>query len=175
MGTIGGNIVNASPAGDTLPPLHVLGASLEIRSRERTRSVPIDQFISGPGHVLIGNKELLAGIRIPKPTGFGIHHFEKVGRRKSQACAIASMAALASLSPDGIVEDIRLAWGSVGPTVVTCAEAEDSLRQRPLTLQALEEAASIVRKSVAPIDDVRAGADYRRTVAGNLLLRLMQH
>jgi len=173
MGTIGGNIVNASPAGDTLPPLYALGASLEIRSRETTRSVPISQFISGPGQVLIGNKELLTRIRIPKPKGFGIHHFEKIGRRKSQACAIASMAALASLSPDGLIADIRLAWGSVGPTVVTCAEAENSLRGRPLTLQALEDAASIVRKSVAPIDDVRAGANYRRVVAGNLLLRLM--
>lgn len=172
MGTIGGNIVNASPAGDTLPPLYALGASLEIRSRGTTRILPIDQFISGPGHVLMGNEELLTGIRVSKPSAVGIHRFEKIGRRKSQACAIASMAALVSLSPAGIVKDIRLAWGSVGPTVVTCTEAENTLRGRPLSSDALEEAAAIVRDAVSPIDDVRAGADYRRVVAGNLLLRL---
>ncbi len=175
MGTIGGNIVNASPAGDTLPPLYVLDATLEIRSRGNTRNVPINQFISGAGQIRLGTKELLTGIRIPKPRGFGIHHFEKIGRRKSQACAVASMAALVSLSTDGTVEDIRLAWGSVGPTVVTCPAAENILRGTPLSLQTLEEAASEVRATVAPIDDVRAGADYRRVVAGNLVLRLMQH
>ncbi len=175
MGTIGGNIVNASPAGDTLPPLYVLGASLEIQSREKTRTVRIDQFISGPGQVLMTDKELLTGIRIPKPKGFGIHHFEKIGRRKSQACAIASMAALMSVSPDGMVEDIRPAWGSVGPTVVTCAEAENILRGTRLRPEILEKAASVVKKTVSPIDDIRAGADYRRVVAGNLLLRLIRY
>ncbi|MFH1115065.1 MAG: xanthine dehydrogenase family protein subunit M [Pseudomonadota bacterium] len=175
MGTIGGNIVNASPAGDTLPPLYVLGAFLEIRSREKTRIVPIDQFISGPGQVQMSRQEVLTGIRIPKPKGFGIHHFEKIGRRKSQACAIASMAALVSLSPDGMVDDIRIAWGSVGPTVATCEGAENILRESPLRPEILEQAASLVGKTVSPIADVRAGAEYRRVVAGNLLFRLMRY
>jgi CO/xanthine dehydrogenase FAD-binding subunit len=175
MGTIGGNIVNASPAGDTLPPLYVLRASLEIQSRVETRTVPIERFIHGPGQVEMGRGELLTGIRVPKPKEFGIHHFEKIGRRKSQACAIASMAALMKLSPQGVVEDIRLAWGSVGPTVVACTESEKLMRGKPLKPETLQEAAHLVRESVTPIDDVRAGAEYRRIAACNLLLRLILH
>lgn len=175
MATIGGNIVNASPAGDTLPPLYALGASLEIRSRAVTRSIPIDQFIRGPGEALIGTHELLTRIRIPKPHGFGIHHYEKVGRRKGQACAVASMAALVATSSDGIVEDIRLAWGSVGPTVVTSAELEHFIRGNPLVLETVQSATRLVKEAVAPIDDIRASAEYRREVSGNLLLRLAQY
>ncbi len=172
MGTIGGNIVNASPAADTLPPLYVLGASLEIRSRFETRSIPIDRFISGPGQALIGPQELLTRIRFTKPRGFAIHHYEKIGRRKAQACAVASMAALAALREDGIVEDIRLSWGSVGPTIVTCKDVEDAIRGRHLTPSTLRSAAGLLQHAVAPIDDVRASAEYRRIVAGSLLIRL---
>ncbi|MDQ7784185.1 MAG: hypothetical protein RDU20_14970, partial [Desulfomonilaceae bacterium] len=77
--------------------------------------------------------------------------------------------------PQGVVEDIRLAWGSVGPTVVACTEAEDLIRGNPLKPETLEEAANLVRESVTPIDDVRAGAEYRRIATGNLLLRLILH
>ncbi len=175
MGTIGGNIVNASPAADSLPPLNVLGASVEIRSRFETRSVPIDRFISGPGRAQIGPHELLTGIRFAKPRRFGIQHFEKIGRRKAQACAVASMAALVAQSQDGIVEDIRLSWGSVGPMVVTCAAVERAIKGRPLVTETLHPAANLVKNAVAPIDDVRASAEYRRVVAGNLLLRLARY
>jgi xanthine dehydrogenase FAD-binding subunit len=82
------------------------------------------------------------------------------------------MAALLRLAPDGLVEKAALAWGSVGPTIITCREAEEALIGGKLTAASLGEAAAIVRKAVNPISDVRADADYRRTVAGNLLLRL---
>ncbi|MEW6348056.1 MAG: FAD binding domain-containing protein [Thermodesulfobacteriota bacterium] len=175
MGTIGGNVANASPAADSLPPLYVLRAFVEIRSRSETRTVPIDRFINGPGQAQIGPHELLTRIRFAKPRGFGIHHYEKIGRRKAQACAVASMAALVAQSPDGLVEEIRLSWGSVGPTVVTCEEVEDAIRGRTLVPATLQSAAGLVEHAVAPIDDVRASAEYRRLVAGNLLLRLAQY
>lgn len=172
MGTIGGNVCTASPAGDSLPPLHVLKASVELLSKGGSRTLPIEEFIAGPGLTRLEEGEILAAVRAPKPSPGAVQHFEKVGLRNALACALVSLAAMVRLSPDGIVEDAALAWGSVGPTVMRCPEAEEMLRGGRLDLQALNEAAAAVRKTINPISDVRAGADYRRVVAGNLLLRL---
>lgn len=172
MGTIGGNIVTASPAGDTLPPLYVLDAEVEVASPAGTRSVPVCDFILGPGSVNLEQGEVLAGVRLRKAPVWQIHHYEKVGRRKAQACSVASLAALLALSESGTVKRARLAWGSVGPTVVTSGEIEEALIGKPLTRKAFEQAAVMARRAVSPIDDIRAGADYRRHVAGALLFRL---
>ena len=84
----------------------------------------------------------------------------------------ASMAAVIRLTDDGLVSSASLAWGSVGPTVITCPEAVDRLIGRPLSLEVLSEAAAFVRQAVRPITDIRATAEYRIEIAGNLLLRL---
>ncbi|MBI5568559.1 MAG: xanthine dehydrogenase family protein subunit M [Desulfomonile tiedjei] len=175
MGTIGGNIVNASPAGDTLPPLYVLDAEIEISSRREVRRMPLADFIFGPGEVLLGKGEILTGVRVKKLTNENVHHYEKVGLRKGQACAVASLAALLRLSPSGVVEEARLAWGSVGPTVVTLTEVEHALTGEVLSHDTLKGLIPLVRDNVSPIDDVRASAEYRRIVAGQLLLRLQQY
>jgi xanthine dehydrogenase FAD-binding subunit len=172
MGTIGGNICTASPAGDTLPPLYVLEAEVELYTRDAIRMLPIREFITGPGETQLQKGEILTGVVVKKPAGYNIHHFEKIGQRKSMACAVASMAALLRLSPSGVIEAARLAWGSVGPTVVTAA-VEDTLIGEKLSQKTLAAAAGRIRQIVAPIGDVRASADYRRTVSGNLLLRLL--
>lgn len=172
MGTIGGNICSASPAGDSLPPLYVLGAEVELRSRTAARRLPVKDFIRGPGQTALKPGEILTGVWIPKIQRFGYQHYEKVGQRKALAIAIVSLAALIDLDGEGKVADIRLAWGSVGPTVVRAPAVEAGLRGRPLTLAVLQEAAGEARRAVAPIADLRAGADYRREVAGNLLYRL---
>jgi CO/xanthine dehydrogenase FAD-binding subunit len=95
-------------------------------------------------------------ISVKKPVGYNVHHFEKVGQRKSMACEAA-----------------RLAWGSVGPTVVTAAVVEDALIGEKLSQEILATVAGRIRQIVAPINDVRATVDYLRTVSGNLLLRLL--
>lgn len=172
MGTIGGNICSASPAGDTLPPLYALRAEVDLARRGASRRLPIREFIPGPGCTALQPGELLTGIWIPKNPSFRRQHYEKVGQRQALAIAIVSLAALIALDPAGIIEDIRLAWGSVGPTVATVPAVEAGLKGQPLTLPVLQEAAAAVRRAVAPIDDLRAGAEYRRAVAGNLLLRL---
>lgn len=173
MGTIGGNLITASPAGDTLPPLVVLNADLELRGRGSNRCLPVKSFIKGPGTTLLEPGEILAGVRLKKQPEFNCHHFEKVGQRKALSIALVSLAAVLNLSDQGIVRKAHLAWGSVGPTVVTCREAEAALEGHLLSLEVLEKAAAIARSAVSPIDDVRAGADYRRQVAGSLLLRLL--
>ncbi|HOK07400.1 MAG TPA: xanthine dehydrogenase family protein subunit M [Syntrophales bacterium] len=172
MGTIGGNICTASPAGDTLPPLYVLGAEVLLLFRGGERAVPVASFIKGPGLTALERGEIVSGVRIRYPAGFNRHHFEKVGQRKALAIAVASLAALMAVSASGEIEAVRLAWGSVGPTVVTSPEVEAALTGRPLCLATLREAAALAREVCRPIDDLRATAAYRRQVAGNLLLRL---
>jgi xanthine dehydrogenase FAD-binding subunit len=97
-----------------------------------------------------------------------------VGQRKSLAIAIVSLAALWTQNPDRTVRWIRLAWGSVGPTVLQFPDLEKALEGKPLALEVLRPLAEMVTSRVAPIDDIRASAAYRRRLAGNLLLKLTQ-
>lgn len=172
MGTLGGNICTASPAGDTLPPLLVLGAEVELASKAGIRRLPLAKFLLGPGRTALQHGEVLTAVRVPIPGVNVCQHFEKVGRRDALAVAVVSLAALVRLGHGGKIAEARLAWGSVGPTVWRCPEAEAALVGRKLSLTALTAAAALVRTLVKPIDDVRASAAYRREVAGNLLLRL---
>ncbi len=173
MASIGGNIVTASPAADSLPALYLLDARLELRSATGQHTVAIDAFISGPRRTMLQPGEIISRIILPPAQDWNIQCFEKVGRRKSLAIAVASLAAMLRLADDGTVLEARFAWGSVGPTVLRCPAAEAVLTGQPLQEASLHEAAALVRKAVSPIDDIRATADYRRTVAGNLLLRLV--
>lgn len=172
MGTIGGNVCTASPAGDTLPPLYVLDAELELRSANGTRCVPIGDFITGPGRTVLGEGEILAALRVRKPRECNVFHYEKVGQRKGLCCAAVSLAAVLRVSSAGVVEKAALAWGSVGPTIVRSEDVERMLVNERLSPERLREAAAQVGEIVSPISDVRADEAYRRAVAGNLLLRL---
>lgn len=169
--TLGGNIGTASPAGDTLPALYVLEATLKLASRASSRSVTMEAFITGPGQTVLEPGEIITSVRIPLPHPDAVQHFEKVGKRRALAISVASLAACLRMD-GGRIREIRLALGSVGPTVLRCREAEEWLTGRELTPDNLRHAASLVRDAVRPISDVRATADYRRQVAGNLLLRL---
>jgi len=161
MATLGGNICSASPAGDTLPPLYVLGAEVELRSRRGARRLPIPAFITGPRRTALEAGEVLARVFVPVPAPGSCGVYWKVGLRKAQSIAVVSLAALRA--PAGV----RLAWGSVGPAVLQFPEVEAAVGAGRL-----REAAEIVERLVTPIDDVRATAAYRRKVAGNLLFRL---
>jgi CO/xanthine dehydrogenase FAD-binding subunit len=172
MGTLGGNVATASPAGDSLPPLYVHEALVELASARGRRRLPVSGFILGPARTALEPGEIIAAVLIPRAEPFDVPHFEKVGRRNALAIAVLSLAALVRLNPKGRVAEARLAVGSAAPTVVRCPRAEKALIGEKLTLASLRRAAALVREDVAPIDDVRATADYRRQVAGNLLLRL---
>ena len=174
MGTLGGNLCTASPAGDCLPPLLALGAEVELASASGARRLALAEFLLGPGRTALAPGEALIAVHVPVPGADVRQHFEKVGRREALAVAVVSLAALVRLGHGGKIAEARLAWGSVGPTVWRCPEAEAALVGRKLSLNALSEAAALVRARVRPIDDVRASADYRREVAGNLLLRLAE-
>lgn len=172
MGTLGGNLCTASPAGDALPPLYVLDAETEILGAGGSRRLPIRDFIRGPGRTALAAGEILAAVCVRTPPPGSWHHFEKVGLRNALACSLVSLAALIRFDAERRVAEARLAWGSVGPTVIRCPAVERRLLGERLTPAVLAEAAQLARQAVQPIDDVRAEADYRRQVAGNLMLRL---
>lgn len=172
MGTIGGNICTASPAGDTLPPLYLLDGEVELLSKGGTRKMPLSRFVLGPGKTALSRGEVLSGIRVRKTPEFTISHFEKVGQRKALAISIASFAALVTLDRAGTIEKARFAWGSVGPSVVVSDEVESALQGQPLNIDTLRAVQRLVKRAVTPISDIRASAHYRRQVASNLILRL---
>jgi len=174
MGTLGGNLCTASPAGDTLPPLYALNAEVELLTPAESHRMPLRQFITGPGQAALPPGAILGSVWVPKPSGWTVQHFEKVGLRNALACSVVSLAALLQVNGSGVTERAALAWGSVGPTVMVCPEAERCLIGRHLSLPLLREAAAKAQQAVSPIVDGRADAEYRRTVAGNLLLRLSE-
>jgi xanthine dehydrogenase FAD-binding subunit len=171
-GTIGGNICTASPAGDTLPALHVLEAQVEIYSVQGKRRLPIHEFITGPGCTALEQNEILGGVIIPlKWDGASCGYF-KIGHRKALAIAVVSLAAVWQADSAGILQKIKLAWGSVGPKVMFFPEVEKWLMGKPLDEKVLHEAKKMVMQGLLPIDDIRATADYRKKAAGNLLFKL---
>jgi len=172
MGTLGGNLATASPAGDALPPLYALDARVELASRSGTRVVPLAEFILGPGRTALRPGEIVAAVLAAPPEPGAVQHFEKVGRRKALAVAVVSLAAVVDADPDGVVRRARLALGSVGPVVVRARLAEESLPGRRLDRESLKRAGELLRGEITPVDDLRASAAYRRDVAANLLLRL---
>lgn len=174
MATIGGNISSASPAGDSLPPLFLLGAEVELASPRGFRRLPIGEFVAGPGRTLLHEFEIITRILLPLGESFPCQTFEKVGLRRSLAVAVTSFAGMVRLSADGVVEKARFAWGSVAPTVVRFPGLEADLTGCRLDRDSIRTAAETVRQSVSPIDDIRATADYRRSLAGNLLIRFLE-
>lgn len=174
MATLGGNISTASPAGDSLPVLQLLGAELELASRRGTRRVGIAEFVAGPGQTLLRQGELITRILLPVGDVLPHQSFQKVGLRRALAVAVVSFAGMLRLSPDGCVREARFAWGSVAPTVVRLPGLEQKLAGAPLDRDSIRAAAALVREGVSPMDDIRATADYRRSVAANLLVRFLE-
>ncbi len=169
MGTIGGNICNASPAGDTLPPLYALDASVKLKSAGGSREATVAKFITGPGCTGLKEGELLTEISMPL-TRFSNVYYRKVGTRKADALSKLSFAGLADVA-EGKIEDIRIAFGAVAPTVVRSVGAENLLTGVKLSdLPALlPQVKDIYSRFIRPIDDQRSSAVYRKEVSLRLL------
>lgn len=157
-GTLGGNIANASPAGDTLPVLAVADAVVVARSAETERRIPFNELYSGYRATVLRPDELIVAVEIPPVDG--AQWFRKVGTRAAQAISKIMMAGVRGARP-------RIAFGSVAATIVRVTRTEGALAGGA----SIDEAIGVLRTEIAPIDDVRSTADYRLTVAGNLLRR----
>ncbi|MBU8919405.1 FAD binding domain-containing protein [Bacillus sp. FJAT-29953] len=170
-GTLGGNICNASPAGDTLPLLYVYNAKLLLRSVNGDRVVAISDFIQGVRRVGRQHNEILVEIILPSVLEEGSHVvFEKVGNRNADAIAKVGFAGLIRVN-DSRVEDVRFAFGAVGPTMVRSVDIEKKLLGKPIPLADTDIADVVAAfdKIIKPIDDQRSTAIYRKKVALNLL------
>jgi xanthine dehydrogenase small subunit len=173
-GTIGGNVVNASPAGDTLPLLLATDASLELGSTEGMHAVPADAFWTGYRQTACRDHELLLRIRIPLRPDRQVR-FRKVGTRRAQAISkVVAAVAWRGEDPDQPWADVRVALGSVAATTVRLPATEAVLEDAPPTRETAEAAATTVAREIEPIDDVRSTADYRRAVAARVLHRIIR-
>ncbi len=157
-GTLGGNIANGSPAGDTLPVLAVAEAVLVLRSSDGERRVPFNEFYTGYRATVMRPDELIVAVEVPPVEGE--QWFRKVGTRAAQAISKLVMAAVRAPRP-------RLALGSVAPTVIRLPRTEEALASGA----SIRDAQLVVEEEIRPIDDVRSTAAYRRRVAANLLRR----
>ncbi|MFF2448297.1 FAD binding domain-containing protein [Neobacillus sp. NPDC058068] len=171
MGTIGGNIGTASPAGDTIPALYVLGAVIELRSITSVRLVPIEEFFIGPGKTILKKKEMITNIMIPPQKANEIGIFQKLGPRKAQSISIVNVAISLLMGKDRKCLGGKIAFGAVAPTIIRAKKCEALLTQQPLTDEMIQNIGKIAWKEVMPITDGRATAAYRRDMASSLLER----
>ena len=168
-GTLGGNIVNASPAADSPPALLAYDAEIELTSTKSSRWIPYQGFHTGYKEMQMEPNELLTRIRLPRQTSNCLHYYRKVGTRKAQAISKVCLAALGR-QEDHRISDIRIALGSVAPIVIRCVSTESQLRGKPLDAATINLARESLKKEIAPIDDIRSTAAYRLRVAANLLV-----
>ncbi len=172
-GTLGGNLVNASPAADSALPLLLYEAEVILEGSQGERQMLLEDFFLGPGKTALTSGEFLRALSIPIPNAQFTPYFHKVGRRKALTIAIASLGALLSVQ-GGVVEEIRLAAGSVAPTPLRLSQVESRLNGERLTESLIGKARELAAQSVSPIDDIRASATYRRAVIANLVAHLLE-
>ena len=175
-GTLGGNIVNASPAGDTLPVLLAAEASFVLGSARGERTVAASEFWPAYRETALAPDELLLRIRIPLRAGRELR-FRKVGTRRAQSISKVVVALGwrdGGTGPDGAWTDVRLALGSVAATPIRADATEAAIEGRPPTPETADRAAETLAAELHPIDDVRSTAEYRRLVAARVLHRLIR-
>jgi carbon-monoxide dehydrogenase medium subunit len=162
LGTVGGNICNASPAADAAPPLLLVDALLTLASVRGERRVPIHDFFLGPRQTVLQADEILKEIFIPRISGRRGATYLKLGRRQAMEIAIVGLGVAIHLNgSDQVVSECRVAMGSVAPTVVRAREAEKVLRDREITNNLVDEVAAVAAEAARPISDVRGSAQYR--------------
>jgi xanthine dehydrogenase small subunit len=171
-GTIGGNVVNASPAGDTLPVLLATDAEFVLGSARGERTVAAAGFWPSYRKPDRASDELLLKVRIPLPLGRQVR-FRKVGTRRAQAISKV-VVALAWREDGGVWRDVRLALGSVAATPIRARQTESVLEGAAQRQQTADHAAETLAAEIHPIDDVRSTADYRRAAASRVLHRLLR-
>jgi xanthine dehydrogenase small subunit len=173
-GTLGGNIANASPAGDTLPVLLALDASIVCGSSRGERVVPSHEFWTGYRQTSLAADELVIRVRVPLAAGRETR-FRKVGTRRAQSISKVVLAlSYRDAGPSAPWTDVRLALGSVAPTPIRARATEATLEGHAPTPETADTAVETLAGELHPIDDVRSTAEYRRLVAARVLHRLIR-
>jgi OHCU decarboxylase len=172
-GTLGGNIVNASPAADSLPALLAYDAELILVSVRGERRVPYSTFHTSYKKITLAGDELIRSVCVPRRFGGYISDARKVGTRNAQAVSKVCMAALARVE-NGVIHDARVALGSVAPVPIRLTETERVLEGKPFDASLVQLASRMAAAEVAPIDDIRSTARYRSAVVANLIAEFLE-
>jgi carbon-monoxide dehydrogenase medium subunit len=173
LGTVVGNIANASPAADTAPALLSLNARVVLRDLDGTKSIPLADFFLGPGKTMLSDGQIIEEIYVPEPSPGTLSIYLKLGRRKALEISICSVA-LAATPSAGRWDDVRLSLGAVAPVPLLDTATARQIEKQVWTIDLMREAGHSASFASSPIDDQRASAAYRRSMIGILVRRCMQ-
>jgi len=173
--TIGGNLANASPAGDTIPPLFALGADVKVQNHEHSRIVPVEKFFLGYRKIDLMPDELITEISFEAVEDPHDGTFVKLGLREGHFISLVSLAIRVKWAPDGDrFSDVRIALGAVAPVALRARKCEEYLKNRTLAEEMIWSAGKVASDESSPISDLRASANYRRAVIPSLLYQAAQ-
>jgi len=172
-GTVAGNLITASPANDSIPPLMTLGAQVTLRTAQGERVVPLEEFFTGVRQTVMQKGELLTDIRFPAQPTRSRSTFIKLGLRRAQAISVVNVAFM--IETDGqTVKDAKIALGSVAPTVIRALEAEQFLAGKLLKSEVIAEVGDRATAAAKPIDDLRGSAEYRTEMVRICTMRALR-
>jgi CO/xanthine dehydrogenase FAD-binding subunit len=174
-GTIGGNIVNASPAGDLLAPLIAYGAQFKLQSNQGEKIVPAEEFFIGPKKTILEPTQLLTRIILPLPSKKTYGCWIKVGKRKALIIATITLALVVEMAEDNeTVKDVRTCLGSVAPTPIEIKEIRKKMVEKNFNQLDFNQLGQIVEDKISPIDDIRGTREYRKDVAKEIMINALE-
>ena len=174
LATIGGNLANASPSADSLPPLVALDATITVASKSGSREFRVAECITGPGRTVLEPGEIFTQVRVPAPARRSGNAYARFSPRSAMDIGIASVAAAITLADDGSCVDARIALGAVSPTPLRATAAEECLRGERLNSTLVAKAADLAAEAAQPISDIRGSAEYRRAIVRVLTARMVE-
>ena len=173
-GTIGGNIVNASPAGDLLAPLMAYDAQFKLLSVQKEAIISAEEFFIGPKKTILEPVQLLTRVILPLPTERTYGSWIKVGKRKALIIATITMALVVEMAKDNkTVKDVRTCLGSVAPTPIEIKEIRKKMVGKNFSQLDFNQLGQIVEDKISPIDDIRGTREYRKDVAKNIMINAL--
>jgi CO/xanthine dehydrogenase FAD-binding subunit len=174
-GTIGGNIVNASPAGDLLAPLMAYDAQFKLLSTQGEKIVPAEEFFIGPKKTILEPAQLLTRIILPLPSEMTYGCWIKIGKRKALIIATITLALVVKMAEDNkTVEDVKTCLGSVAPTPIEIKEIKEKMIGKKFSQLDFNQLGQIVEDKISPIDDIRGTKEYRKDVAKNIMINALK-
>ncbi len=174
-GTIGGNIVNASPAGDLLPPLIAYKAKFKLLSSKDESIIPAEEFFMGPKETILKPEQLLAQIVLPLPNKRTYGSWIKIGKRKAVIIATITIALVIEMDEDNkIIKDVRACLGSVAPTPIEIKEIRVEMIGKKFNQLNFNQLGQLVEDKISPIDDIRGTREYRRDVAKEIMINALE-
>jgi len=174
-GTIGGNIVNASPAGDLLAPLMAYDAQFKLLSLQKEALISAEEFFIGPKKTILEPAQLLTGIILPLPSERTFGCWIKIGKRKALIIATITLALVVEIAEDNkTVKDVRTCLGSVAPTPIEIKEVKEKMIGKNFNQLDFNQLGQIVEDKISPIDDIRGTREYRKDVAKNIMINALE-